>query len=138
MGEITTANSKTALNVSSRAARAEQNSTNRIVCALNNVVTALTSLQGVITGQDLTPPSEGIAAINTVTVSDAGSIDEGKQSVTFLGISGTGLLVDGVALNVGESRQWDAYLNPVTNTYMKLPEITYDATDGVIRIITID
>lgn len=101
-----------------------------LLCDINSNTTAINT--------NTTPPIVGVSTISNISTSANGTIPAGKQSVTFAGISGTSMTVNGVEILPGEQRTWNAYLDSITGIYRKLPEIPYVATGGVLRIIIQD
>lgn len=78
------------------------------------------------------------ATIGTLRATANGTVTAGKQSVTFIGVDGSGT-VNGVAINTGESKTFEGYYNNATQTYYTLPAINYTASAlNVIDIHFID
>jgi hypothetical protein len=91
------------------------------------------------------PVDSVVTAVNgvesfTEATSGTGTVVAGKNSVTFLNISGEGITVDGVKLNVTESVTFDAYLDPVVNQYVRTSAHAWviTGTGNILHITTKD
>jgi hypothetical protein len=80
-------------------------------------------------------PTTGAAVIGALVAVAAGSVVAGKQSVSFTNTGTANATVQGANMKPGESRSWEAYLDPVTNVYRRLPAIAYSASATAILSI---
>lgn len=80
-------------------------------------------------------PTAGTATVNTILDVGIGSTTALAQSVAVTNTGGASGTWDGVLVPPGFSVSIEAYLDPVTEVYNRLPSIAYDAT-GTTFIIT--
>ena len=85
-----------------------------------------------------TPLTSDLETIGIVRAIASGSVSSGKSSVT-LTVLAAGVSINGVVTNVGQTLTFSAYLDPITNTYKRVPEITYTiAGSGELYIHYVD
>ena len=73
------------------------------------------------------PLTSGLETIGIVKATASGVVASGKSSVT-LSVRVAGVAINGVDTSVGQTLTFSAYLDPVTNIYKRVPEITYTIT----------
>lgn len=84
-------------------------------------------------------PTAAPATIARARAVANGSVAANKQSATFTNVGTTDATVLGAALAAGETVTFTAYMDPVTNTYRRLPIIPYTASaTSALSIATMD
>jgi hypothetical protein len=83
-----------------------------------------------------------VAALGTVTRSEvaatAASVASGKQAVTILNVgTANGTVLTG-PIYPGETVTLQAYLDPVTSQFNRLPAVPYDCTNTTFHITTVN
>lgn len=77
--------------------------------------------------------------IQRFTTAEPGVVEAGKQSVHIKNVGSEDATVLGEPLNPGEDISLEAYYDPITEQFLRVPEITYVASaTGILRIKTID
>lgn len=80
-------------------------------------------------------PVAVIGAIETLIVDNAGSVPEGKWYVYIVNTGGGAGLANGKTLDVGEGNTFfQGYLDSANETFVRSPEITYDASGTTFKI----
>lgn len=82
--------------------------------------------------------TSGLETIGIVKATASGVVASGKSSVT-LSVTVAGVSINGVDIGVGRTLTFSAYLDPISNIYKRVPEITYTITNvGELLISYID
>lgn len=97
------------------------------------VIALLSYIYAATGGASTTSP----ATITYAVVTAGGTITAGKQSVSFNNVGATNATVLGVTLKPGKTLEFSAYLDPVTQTFMRLPAIAYDGSGTELAISTV-
>jgi hypothetical protein len=80
--------------------------------------------------RNLLIPCKTVSNLETIGIlreTTSGVIASGKSSVTMT-VLATGVSINGVVVDSGQTVTFSAYLDPVTNIYKRVPGITYTIT----------
>jgi hypothetical protein len=87
-------------------------------------------------GGGVDPATPANTVIDYIKISNAGTVAAGKYAVSISNVGDAVGTVEGGNLPVGASVAFNGYLDPVSNTFYRLPSVSYDAT-GTSFIIAI-
>jgi hypothetical protein len=118
--------------------------TSGMAFAVFDPVAGTTSFIDQLTGAAVAPanivacPTWGTAqpAVTRVVSSAAGSVAAGMAGVTITNVGAAAGTVAGVAIAAGETVSWNAYSDPVTQNFNRLPAIAYNGTGTTLSIAT--
>jgi hypothetical protein len=78
--------------------------------------------------------STGTATIGPVLTSTSGTVAAGSNKVVFQNVGSSPALVQGIALGVGQSVEFNSFANPAAQVFYRLPAITYDGSGTSLYI----
>lgn len=79
----------------------------------------------------------GSATTTYVSATAGGSVTAGAYSATIRNVGDANGTVGGVALFPGEEVSYQAFVDPVTNIFKKLPALGYDATGTTFHVSSV-
>jgi hypothetical protein len=77
------------------------------------------------------------AVVSITTAAGAGATTAGIRSLSIANVGGASGTVDGDTFQAGSTLELTAIWDPVTQTFLKVPAISYDATGTSYRIVEV-